>query len=58
MFVYMCVTRRREGGQRQRALNPPDNTGNEGRQTTGLLGANKRERLRQRLHSSDGPDGV
>ena len=42
VVVYMCVTRQREGGQRQRALNPRDNTGNEGRQTTGLLGANKR----------------
>lgn len=54
MFVHIAVTRRGVGRQRQRALNPRDNTGNEGRQTTGLLRANKGEHLRRRLHSSYG----
>lgn len=54
VFVHIAVTRQGVGRQRQRALNPRDNTGNEGRQTTGLLRANKGEHLRRRLHSSYG----
>lgn len=54
VFVHIAVTRRGVGRQRQRALNPWDNTGNEGRQTTSLLRANKGEHLRRRLDSSYG----
>lgn len=39
--VYICLPRRKEGCQRQQALNPWDNTRNEAMQTTGLLWSNK-----------------